>query len=59
MINGFIFNQDVVLQTLLIVVAIVCGFSAAGLLTFFLIDLVERDCRRDVRFDDKGRKDGR
>lgn len=56
MINGFVFNTDVVIQALLIVVAIICAFTAIGLLTFFLIDLVERDCRRDVRYDDAGKK---
>ena len=58
MINGFIFNQDVVLQMLLIVIGVICGFVAAGLLTFFLIELVERNCRHDLRYDNDGRKDG-
>lgn len=54
--SGFIFNQDVVLQMLLIVVAVICAFTAAGLLTFFLVDLVERSCRNDVRYDRLGKK---
>lgn len=51
----FVFNAEAVLQVTAICAAIVVVFLVAGIMVFFLIELVERDCRREIRFDRDGR----
>lgn len=55
--TGFVFNSDAVVHLLLIVVGIVCMVVISGILACFFIGLVERDCRRDLRYDDDGRRE--
>ena len=55
----FVFNAEAVLQVTMICAAILFLFVIVGLLVFFLIELVERDCRRDLNFDREGRRDDR
>ena len=53
----FVFNAEAVLRVSMICAAILFLFVVVGLLVFFLIELVERDCRREIRFDMEGRHD--
>lgn len=53
----FVFNAEAVLHVSMICAAILFLFIVVGILCFFLIDLVERDCRRDFNFDSEGRRD--
>lgn len=55
--TGFVFNSEATLQLLLIAAGIVACFVATGALVFMMTNLVERDCRRDVRYDDDGRRE--
>ena len=54
--NGFIFNGDVVLHLLLVVSGIIACFIAVGAVVFMLTRVVERDCRREMRYDEYGRR---
>ena len=54
--NGFIFNGDVVLHLLLVVAGIVSCSIAVGAVVFMLTRVVERDCRREMRYDEDGRR---
>lgn len=56
--TGFVFNSDVVVHLLIVVAGIVACFVAVGALVYMMTGLVERDCRRDLWYDDDGRKDG-
>ena len=55
--NGLTFNANAVLQVTMICAGILFVFVVIGILFFFLIELVERDCRRDFNFDREGRRD--
>lgn len=54
--SGFIFDSDVVLHLLLVVSGIVACFIAVGAVVFMLTRVVERDCRREMRYDEDGRR---
>lgn len=58
MIDGFIFNGPEVLHLLLVVGGILACFVAAGALVVGMTRLVERNCRRDIWFDEDGKKNG-
>lgn len=51
-----IFNGDVVLHLLLVVAGIVACFLAVGGVVIMMTRLVERDCWRDLWYDDDGRR---
>ena len=54
--SGFIFNGDVVLHLLLVVSGIMACFIAVGAVVFMLTRVVERDFRREMRYDEDGRR---
>ena len=54
--SGFISNGDVVLQLLLVVAGIMACFIAVGAVVFMLTRVVERDCRREMWYDEDGRR---
>ena len=56
MSNSFLFNGDVVLHLLAVVVGIVACFLAGIGMVLLMTRLVERDCRNDVWFDEDGRR---
>lgn len=56
MIDGFIFDGDVVLHLLIVVSGILACFFAVGAVVFLLTRAVERDCRNDLSYDDDGRR---
>ena len=54
--TGFVFNGGAVVHLLLLAAGILCLVIAAAGLACFFIGLVERDCRREVRYGDDGRR---
>lgn len=52
--NGFIFNGDVVLHLLLVVAGIMACFAAGAVMVFLFVRFVERDCRKEILFDENG-----
>jgi hypothetical protein len=54
--NSFISNGDVVLHLLLVVSGITACFVAIGAVVFMLTRVVERDCRREMLYDEEGRR---
>jgi len=56
MTTSFIFNGDVVLHLLLVVAGITACFVAVGAVVFILTRVVERDCRREMLYDEEGRR---
>ena len=54
--NSFISNGDVVLHLLLVVAGIMACFIAVGAVVFMLTRVVERDCRREMWYDEDGRR---
>ena len=55
--TGFVFNGDAVAHLLLLAAGVLCLAAAAGGLACFFIGLLERDCRRDLWYDDDGRRE--
>lgn len=55
--TGFVFNGDAVLHLLLVVAGILACFAAVGAVAYLLSRAVERDCRRDLWYDDDGRRE--
>ena len=54
--NSFLSNGDVVLHLLMVVAGIVACFIAVGAVVFMLTRIVERDCRREMWYDEDGRR---
>lgn len=54
--NSFISNGDVVLHLLLVVSGIMACFISAGAVVFMLTRVVERNCQREMRYDEEGRR---
>lgn len=53
----FVFDMQAALQVTMICAAVLFLLIVVGIMCFFLVDLVERDCRREFDFDREGRRD--